>query len=69
MRKLLSPRAETIPKSHPAPCPQPMNDHCARADGLTTAEAIDLAARLTSAGYDSVVIVNEPDHASVVWRR
>ena len=69
MGAILSPRVDTVSKLQPDLDYPAVDNHIAKADGLTLEEALELAARLKEAGYGPIEVVEEAAHCSVVWRK
>lgn len=69
MAAILSPRVDTVSKLLPDFGSAAVDNHIARADGLTLDEALELTACLREAGYGPIEVVHEATHCSVVWKK
>ena len=69
MRVMLSPRLDAASELTPRLRPVGADKRLAKAEGLTIDEAEALATWLKSAGYGSIEVVHQGDHAGVQWRR
>ena len=67
MGAILSPRVDSVSKLQPDFAA--VDNHIAKADGLTLEEALELAACLKEAGYGPIEVVDEASHCSVVWKK
>jgi len=69
MGAILSPRVDTVSKLRPDFSFPAVDNHFAKADGLTLEEALELAACLEEAGYGPIEVVHEAAHCAVVWKK
>jgi hypothetical protein len=69
MGAILSPRVDALSKLQPNLQLQAKGKPVAKAEGLTVDEALELTAWLKESGYDSIEVIHEADHCSVLWSK
>jgi hypothetical protein len=69
MSAILSPPWAMLSISRPTKCSIAIDDHLAKADGLTLDEAQKLALWLEEAGFGPIEVVYEADQCSVMWKK